>query len=207
MNWASTAVPSQAKIGIMTANSALLSEGGAVASAAVTTALKPTFYPVDPQGRSSFALSSLMVRQATGVSSSTVGAAVYSIVYSAAATYTATLVCQLNAALDTSGSNGYKTGDVTPGAAASGASVVTLDFTNNFYVVGAMASTVTTLTLGTVGYAAAYATRGILSWTDTARSSTTDWPSSFTNSNAPALGGSTKLVVVDLVEAAGKLFT
>jgi hypothetical protein len=197
---------SSPKIGIMNVNPSLVSDGLGSAGA-MTTALKPTFVPVDPGGRSSFVLTSLGLRVTAFVAASNCGMAVYSIVYSGSGTYTASRVAMLNAVIDSTATNGRKINVVTTGAAGSGASTYTMDFVNNYYVVGAMVSTITTLTLNSITFSGTTGpSRGLLSWTNTARSSCTDWPTSFVNTDAPVLNASTKFATMEMFDATGVNF-
>ena len=172
-------------------------------AAVVTTLLVPTFHMILPPGPS-YVVSQLGVRVGTGVAASTIGAAIYSITWTGTGTFTMSLVGQLNAAL--SGVTGavFVQGDVTSGAAGSGASTVTLDFTANKYMIGAMASTATTLTIDGV---ASVSHLGSLVQTTAARSSTTDWPATYTDSVSPtagAIGNTNRLNAVSLINADGK---
>jgi hypothetical protein len=179
---------------------------GGTSAAAVTAALTPTFYPAAPD-TGTFVLSQLGLRVGTSVAASTGGIAIYSIVYSGAGTFTATLVAQLNAAIATT-SAGVKKADCTTGAVGSGASTYTFDFVNNQYIVGIMASTVTTLTLhGAAGQAGL----GMLLLTTAARSTVTDWPTTITDAagagtvHAGAISASNdRIHQAFLVNAAGK---
>ena len=167
--------------GITLANAGIHSFAGTTA-AAVTTALKPTFTPVVPSVQR-INVTALGARVGTAVGGSTVGCALYSIAYTAAGTYLATLVAQLNASISTAAATGIVLGAVTTGAPASGAGTYVADFGINQYVLGVMASTVTTLTLHGV---APISGMGCLSWTAAARSSVTDWPASFTQASGVA---------------------
>lgn len=170
------------------------------AASAVTTALKPTFTPIRPTGNY-YTVTDLGVRVNAGAAASTVGAAIYSIVYTAAQTYTATLVCQLNAAIASTTGPNLLVGASTSGAAGSGASTVNLDFTQNNYIAGVMASTVTTLTLN--AGISPVSGLGAINYTDTARSSVTDWPATFTQASGVANAGVAKVFPVFLITADG----
>ena len=99
------------------ANPSLTTMAGGAQPCGVT-ALKPVFHPIKPPA-ATFPVTSLAVRVSTGASSS-IGLAIYAYVVTGAGTYTATLIGQLNASLS-GASAGVIQGDVTTGAAASGA--------------------------------------------------------------------------------------
>lgn len=163
---------------------------GAVAAAALT----PTFYPIDPQGRTSIPVTSLHSQVKTAFAASTIGIAIYSAVYTGNKTGTFTRVSYLSTAAS-GASTGLVRADVDSGP-------ITLDFTNNQYVIGSMVSDVSTLQLTNTSGAA---TQGAFKWTAAARSSTVDWPTSFTDASAASATPATaKLNWHALITTAGK---
>lgn len=176
----------------------------ASAAAAVTAALTPTFTPIRPVG-SSFVVSQLALRVGTGVAASTGGLSIYEVVWSSAGVFTMTLKCQLNAAVATT-SSGVKAGDITIGAAGSGAGTLNLDFANKDYMIGSMVSTITTLTVNGAG--AAPGGVGALKLTSAARSTTDDWPATITDATgatAAAANGS-RINWTAMIDATGKFW-
>lgn len=149
-----------------------------------TVALKPILYPIDPSGRRTFSLNSLLMKVTTLAASSTIGAAIYSWSLSGS-TFTLTLVATIGSSIDSS-TVGNKL------QAVSGAPV-TLDFTSNLYYAAGMASTTTTLQI--VGGTHVGGVGGV-AYTGSARSSVTDFPTTIDNNasgqnNAAGFGSTT----------------
>lgn len=167
---------------------------------AVNTALIPAFYIIDPVPGGQFTVSELAVRVTAFVASATYGVAIYSINVTGTNTFSASLVCMLNADVD-AGANGYKIQPVTTGAYGSGAGTATLDFTTTYYLVGVTGSTTTTLKAAGNGLATA-SHSGIYLWTSAAFGTTHAWPGSFTNSDVAT--GAT-CIAVDMITADGAL--
>jgi hypothetical protein len=175
---------------------------------AVGTALIPTLYEVQPtpMGRLHLASLACRVTALSGVAGSTAGMAVYRVSYSAAQTFSATLVAMMNTdVLCGSGdSTGTKINDITTGAFGSGAGTLLLDFRRYSYLVGHMATTVTTLKfagngLSQLGY-------GIMvfkgSGNGVARANVHDWPATFDQSYVNSGGN---VIASELLTPQGKL--
>lgn len=168
----------------------------------------PVFYPIMPRvGVAQYPLTALGTRIRTAVASQTIGFAVYSVIWSGASTFAATLVCQLNSATALSTATATSVvGAVTTGANNSGANTANLDFSANRYYIGSMAST-TSASVGGVALATAgFNLQGIIQWTTTARASTIDWPASFTQASAGAPSGTSIAPYAGLYTAIGQFF-
>lgn len=173
--------------------------GGAVQ----TTILVPTFYTVNLPGVAQLTLDSIMAKVTTLEAATTIGAAIYSYTIPADNQITATLKCQLNATLSGAVATAVK-GQVTAGAAGSGAANVVLDFTRERYLIGGMVSSVTTLQISSVAEGNTFVDMNLLKWTAAARASTTDWPASFTQASV-ANTGSSRFAWFALLSAQGAL--
>ncbi len=170
------------------------------------TVNKPVFIPIAIPGLSSMTLSNLRVRVSTLNSAQTMGMAIYSATYASSAHVSASLVAQLNAA-QSMAATGVFDCVLTTGAAGSGAGTLAMDFTTTRYLLGMMASDVTTAKCAGFALPAADAGLGVISWTGTARSGTTDWPASFTEAaSIAAVTVLTPFPAVDLLTATGAFF-
>lgn len=158
------------------------------ASSAMSANLTPTFVPIVIPGVASYVVDSVAARVMTLSAASTIGVAIYSGTVSSADNIALSLVGQLNATLS-GAATGSPHGQVTTGAAASGAAAITLDFTRNHYWVATMVSNVATLRVSGITHGATLTESGLMLWTATARSSTTDWPSSTTQASLGAPAG------------------
>lgn len=164
------------------------------AAGGVTSGLAPIFCPIDPQGLPNFALSAMRMRVRTVLAASTVGMAVYAITYTAANTLTATLVAQT---ADASGAGvGVISADVASGPVA-------LDFTTTRYAAAVMTSSAATLALAGMNTTSAGAL-GALKWNSAARTTTQDWPASFTQANVIAVAAGVYVPWAALLTAYGK---
>lgn len=169
--------------------------------------LLPAFYEIQPPpGLPQYPLTGMAAIITASLAASTVGAAIYSISYSAAQTFTASLICQLNTAIS-GAATGYVEQDVTTGSAGSGAAVANLNFATTRYLVGAVGSDQfspgTLKARGATG-SATYTGLGNMRWTGTALASTTSWPGSFTQSSVAAVNVNTNYTMIFGVTASGK---
>lgn len=174
----------------------------------MNAALTPTFYPIMTPEQVIYALQQLTLRLTTVEAAALGGLAVYSIVYTADRTFTATRVAYLSAGLDLStGAGNIKRGDVN-------GAPIGLDFIRNRYVVGCMLSSITTVKV--VGQLNTQGRQGAFRWSDTGantptsgvRTSVTDWPTSFTQAQVSAFtGAATDMIAyAELGTPDGKLF-
>lgn len=177
---------------VLDANAGLVQH---TAAGVVTGGLLPVFYPIMPEGLSSYALSAMRARVRTLLAASTIGMAVYSIAYTANATFTAALVAQLTTP-PSGGATGIVTADVTSGP-------ITLNFLTTRYVVAIITSSNVTLALAATSATTAGSV-GALKWNTTARASTTDWPATFANTDVIGVASGIGVPWVALVTANGK---
>lgn len=178
---------------------------GAASGGTLGAALIPFFYPIVlPVNR--ITIAALAARVTALESSSSIGAAIYSYTVPSSAHISATRVAQLNASL--AGTSAARpVGDVTTGAAGSGAAPVTLDFSTTRYLMGVMVSSVTTLALSSVNHGATLLNVGLMRFSGSgngaARSSVTDWPSSFDETAIAAWAGA-RVPYIGMMTATGK---
>lgn len=171
----------------MSANPDVLPVG--TAGALQTAVLTPTFMPINLPGVAQLLLDSIQAKVTVLEAATTIGAAIYSYTIPADNQIAATLECQLNAALSGGVATAVK-GQVTPGAAGSGAAPVLLDFTRKRYLIGGMVSSVTTLQISSLSLGNTFVDMNLLKWTAAALGSITAWPASFTQVSVANTGAS-----------------
>jgi hypothetical protein len=170
VGWGSVAsIP--ADPGIMMANPMCFGNAGQTSP----TALKASFWPIDPQGRTLIVTSGLEIRVRTLFAGSTFGAAIYRVVFDAvtAKKLTATL---LGAVQFPGTANGV--------IQQNFASPITLDFVNNRYYIAAANSDSTTLAIDGANLQSGVPTlgRGVFQYTTLlASTAVASWPASFSS--------------------------
>lgn len=181
--------------GFLRCSGSLCAITGASTGIACTTLLKPHFAPIEPQGRLTFDLQAMQASWGTPSAGNNVSMAVYSVNYTAANTFAASLIASTAAI-------------VYPGAApqvvrADVGTPATLDFRTTRYFFGICMQDTVMKFLGLSPYTVTGSEgSGGLGWTATAFAAVTSWPASF---DQASVGANTKIFDVTLVSAYGKL--
>lgn len=177
--------------------------GSTSPGAALGTNLVPVFLPFLPHdGDIVKAIERLGVRVTTANNPSTVGIAIYDFTFTGTGAMTASRMATLSAAINSNTSTGALDQTLT-------GAPITIDWRQNRPYIGVMVSNVGTLRLAAAGKlpedANAYKFTG--AGAGAARSSTTDWPTSFTETAISGAGTATSIPFVYYISTYGLRLT
>jgi hypothetical protein len=162
------------------------------AGSVMTPALTPVFYEIQAPC-AYYPLQAMRIRVTTLLAASTIGGAIYSVNYTSASTFSATLVASLSSAW-----SGAAAGNVTNDVSSA---PVMLDFTSNNYYIGTMWSSATTLQV--INSTLSPGLYGVFQYASTVANTTT-WASTFTQAQVVSQAGATNMPWVALLTATGK---